>query len=68
MSNTILDGLTLIDTNGRLILAATGASLFGAVAAHLFLRVRYAGIERDLPAQWRSQPAVRKPRAPSHSS
>jgi len=61
MSNTILDGLTLIDTNGRLILAATGASLFGAVAAHVFLRARYAGIERDLRRNGDPSPQFESP-------
>jgi hypothetical protein len=48
MPNTIIDGLSLVDTTGRLILAATVASLLAAVAAHLFLRMRYADLESDL--------------------
>ena len=48
MPNTILDGLSLVDTTGRLILAATLASLLAAVGAHLFLRMRYADLEGDL--------------------
>ncbi len=45
---TILDGLSLVDTTGRIILAATVASLVGAMGAHLFLRSRYSALERDL--------------------
>jgi len=48
MPNTILDGLSLVDTTGRLILGATLASLLAAVGAHLFLRMRYADLESDL--------------------
>jgi hypothetical protein len=48
MPSTILDGLSLVDTTGRLILAATIASLLAAVGAHLFLRARYSALERDL--------------------
>jgi hypothetical protein len=48
MPNAILDGLSLVDATGRIILAATIGSLLAAVAAHAFLRARYAAIQRDL--------------------
>lgn len=48
MSNPILEGLALVDSTGRLILATTVASLLAAVAAHALLRARYASLERDL--------------------
>ncbi len=44
----ILDGLSLVDSTGRIILATTVSSLLAAVAAHGFLRARYAALERDL--------------------
>ncbi len=43
----ILDGLSLVDSVGRIILATTAFSLFAGVAAHAFLRARYAALERD---------------------
>jgi hypothetical protein len=43
----ILDGLSLVDSVGRIILAATALSLFAGVAAHAFLRARYAALEHD---------------------
>ena len=48
MSNAIFDGLALVDTTGRAILAATVGSLLLGIAANLWLRARYAGLERDL--------------------
>jgi hypothetical protein len=48
MPNPILDGLSLVDTTGRTILATTVASLVAGIGAHLFLRARYASLERDL--------------------
>lgn len=65
MPNTILDGLSLVDTTGRLILGATVASLVAAVGAHLFLRMRYADLESDLvegdePGRKFSSPVLRR--------
>jgi hypothetical protein len=48
MPSGILDGLSLIDTTGRLILSTTLASLVLGIGANLFTRARYAGIARDL--------------------
>ncbi len=48
MPNPILDGLSVVDSTGRIILATTVASLVAAIGAHLFLRARYAALERDL--------------------
>jgi len=48
MPNPILDGLSLVDTTGRLILAATLGCLSLGVGATFFLRARYASLERDL--------------------
>jgi hypothetical protein len=46
--STIFDGLSLIDSTGRLILASTLATLALGVGANLFVRARYKGLERDL--------------------
>jgi hypothetical protein len=48
MSNAIVDGLALVDTIGRLILATTILCLLAAIAANLFVRARYAALQRDL--------------------
>ena len=48
MPTPILDGLSLVDATGRIILATTVSALLAAVAAHGFLRARYAALERDL--------------------
>jgi hypothetical protein len=48
MPSAILDGLSLVDVTGRLILAAILASLLLGIAANLFLRARYARLEADL--------------------
>lgn len=48
MPNPILDGLSLVDWTGRAILATTVASLLAGMGAHVFLRIRYAALERDL--------------------
>jgi hypothetical protein len=62
---TILDGLSLVDTTGRSILAATVATLLAALGAHLFLRARYRALERDLvdhgdPSGTFSSPVLRR--------
>jgi len=46
--NPIFDGLSVVDSTGRIILATTVASLLAAIGAHVFLRLRYAALERDL--------------------
>lgn len=48
MLTAILDGLSLVDTAGHLILATTLACLVLGVCANLLLRARYAALERDL--------------------
>ena len=48
MPHAILDGLSLVDPIGRTLLATTLVCLVGAVAANLWLRGRYAALERDL--------------------
>jgi hypothetical protein len=47
MPNPILDGLSLVDPTGRVILATTLASLLAGIGCHGVLRVRYAALERD---------------------
>lgn len=46
--HSIVEGLSLIDFTGRLILATTLLCLLGAIAASLFTRSRYAALQRDL--------------------
>jgi hypothetical protein len=48
MPHSIIDGLSLVDGNGRAILAANLLCLLAAVAANLFARARYARLRRDL--------------------
>jgi hypothetical protein len=48
MPNNILDGLSLVDTTGRLILASTVATLALAIGANAFARARYASLAADL--------------------
>ena len=48
MPTPILDGLALVDTTGRVILATIVASLCAGIGAHAFLRARYTALERDL--------------------
>ena len=48
MTNTMLAGLSLIDTTGLAILATTVTMLVLGIVANLWLRVRYAGLEKDL--------------------
>ena len=56
MTNPILDGLSLVDTTGRTILATTVASLLAGIGAHVFLRARYASLERDLEKNTAERP------------
>jgi hypothetical protein len=56
MQSSILDGLSLVDTTGRLILGTTVAVLLAAVGAHLLLRWRYAGLQRDLDRNGDARP------------
>lgn len=48
MGSAIIDGLTLVDTIGRFILAITVVTLLSAIGANLFVRARYAAVEREL--------------------
>ncbi len=48
MLKTVLDGLSLIDATGLAILGTTGLTLILAIALTLWLRGRYASMNRDL--------------------
>jgi hypothetical protein len=48
MQSPILDGLSLVDSTGRIILAATLTCLVTAIGCHVALRARYAALKRDL--------------------
>jgi hypothetical protein len=56
MPSPILDGLSLVDSTGRIILATTVSTLLAGVAAHGFLRARYAALERDLEENGDARP------------
>ena len=56
MPNAILDGFSLVDFTGRLILTATVLSLLAALAAHALIRARYSAIERDLERNGQPRP------------
>lgn len=48
MTSVIFDGLSQVDTTGRIILASTVASLLLAMGLNLFVHARYAALQRDL--------------------
>ena len=48
MSSPIVDGLSLVDWTGRVILATTVVCLLGGIVANLGSRLRYAALQRDL--------------------
>ena len=48
MTSTMLSGLSLIDSTGLAILATTITVLVLGIVANFWLRVRYAGLEKDL--------------------
>jgi methyl-accepting chemotaxis protein len=48
MPGAILDGLSLVDASGYVIIAAIVASLVASIAANLFIRARYASMSQDL--------------------
>jgi len=48
MTNTMLSGLSLIDTTGLAILGTTLTALVLGILANFWLRARYAGLEKDL--------------------
>jgi hypothetical protein len=48
MPSALFDGLSSVDTVGRLILATTAAVLLAAMGAHVLLRARYRAIQEDL--------------------
>jgi len=48
MPNHVLDGLSIVDATGRIILAAIAACLVLSVAINLRLRARYRALESDL--------------------
>ena len=48
MTSTMLAGLSLIDTTGLAILATTVTTLLLGIVANLWLRARYAALEKDL--------------------
>jgi hypothetical protein len=61
MSSPIVDGLSLVDSTGRLILGATVVCLLGGIGAHLGVRARYAAIQRDLERNAEPGPHFRHP-------
>jgi hypothetical protein len=48
MPHAIVDGLSLVDATGRIILATTILCLLVAIGANLWVRTRYASLKRDL--------------------
>jgi len=48
MTDSIFDGLSLVDSTGHIILASTVGTLLAAMAAHVFLRAGYAALDKDL--------------------
>jgi methyl-accepting chemotaxis protein len=48
MPSSILDALSLVGAGGAIIIAATLTTLIVGVAANLYLRARYARLQRDL--------------------
>ena len=48
MTSTLLAGLSLIDSTGLAILATTVTTLLLGIIANLWLRARYAALEKDL--------------------
>jgi hypothetical protein len=48
MPGAILDGLSLVDASGYVIIAAIVASLVASVASNLFISARYAAMAKDL--------------------
>jgi hypothetical protein len=52
----MVDGLSLVDSTGRIILATTVSCLLAGVGAHIGLRARYSAIERDLERNADPQP------------
>jgi hypothetical protein len=61
MTNTFLAGLSLIDTTGLTILGMTLATLVLGLGANLWLRGRYAALEKDLRAAERGERDFRYP-------
>jgi hypothetical protein len=51
MPGAILDGLSLVDASGYVIIAAIVASLVASVASNLFISARYGAIAKDLQKQ-----------------
>lgn len=48
MPHAIVAGMSLIDSTGRIILSTTILCLFAAIASNLYVRRRYAALQRDL--------------------
>ena len=61
MTNTLLAGLSLIDTVGRAILGMTFATLVLGLLATLWLRGRYGALARELRAAERGERELRHP-------
>jgi hypothetical protein len=61
MTNTILAGLSLIDAAGLTILGTTLATLVLGLVANLWLRGRYAALEKDLRGAYGLEPDFRLP-------
>jgi hypothetical protein len=61
MPNTILDGLSLVDSTGRFILGTNVVALLAGMIAHAALRARYAAIEGDLEKNAEPTPHFTEP-------
>jgi hypothetical protein len=48
VTSPLLDGLSLVDSTGRIILGTTVACLLAGLGAHVFIRAGYAALESDL--------------------
>ena len=61
MTSTLLAGLSLIDSTGLAILATTLTTLVLGIFATMWLRTRYAALERDLHGAHESEAAFSHP-------
>jgi len=61
VSSPILDGLSLVDSTGHIILASTLLSLCAGLGAHVFLRAGYSALERDLERNAGDRPHFEHP-------
>ena len=61
MTNTMLGGLSLIDTTGLAILGTTLTALVLGIVANIWLRARYAGLQKDLQQAQGSEASFANP-------